>query len=130
MVDPESSACEHAVSLHMEPLTLADEQNAIYKGLKLCARLRRETNGNLEIRTINHVPGFGSVALDSYSPNGIMYLKYYSFKGKDGPKPMIVVNSQEGYWFEFFRNEAAEMWKNATAWSESPLKDENHKIVS
>lgn len=125
LVNPESPACEMTSVLHYEPMPPDDKRRVIHRSLSICRELKHRTDGELEVRLLDHLPTFGAFALDLKSPDGVLYLWHYTFKTRDAMRPKMILRPTDGYWYQFFCEEISTIWDNATIWQASDLDQDN-----
>jgi hypothetical protein len=87
---------------------------------KLCSlkhgkELKAEFRKNLEIRTTNYPPFFGSIAADLDSIEGIIYVEQYSYQMEDD-RPKFVFRQNDTKWFQFYSQQIMKMWNDSDEW--------------
>ena len=123
LVDPDSHACEAVVRRRYRPSTLESQSSQIRSSLEALRGLQERTSGNLETRVIDYCLAHGAIAADLDAPNGALYIWNYSFKTHGETCPKFVFRTADGYWFDFYREEACAIWDEAVPWHSANSKD-------
>jgi hypothetical protein len=67
--------------------------------------------GKLQVRIVDVPIPFGTYSMDIDSANGVMYVELYTFNS-DIAQPHFVLNSEDGKWFELYREQLKSLWKS------------------
>jgi hypothetical protein len=116
LIDPNSSACEMVVKRRYRPSSLESQCSQIRSGLEAFRELQEKASGKLEIRVIDYPLTRGGIIVDPDTPNGVLYIWNYSFKTHRENRPKLVLRAADGYWYDFFGEEANAIWNHAIPW--------------
>ncbi len=90
-------------------------QAEVKSTLQRLEKLRNDTSGNLEIRTIDvHLP-HGAILVDRKEPNGMLFGWYYSFMTEEENVPKFLLYTNDK-WFPHFAQEAEALWAASSSW--------------
>lgn len=92
-------------------------KSEIQSTLASLENLKKETSGNVQIRTIDYPISFGGFFLDSKSVQGMIYLRFYPFKMRDRDRPKLKLNQLDDYWFNYFIQQAEKLWDYGKDWN-------------
>jgi hypothetical protein len=116
LVHPEGPAVEMAEMRAFAPPNIERARNEITAALQYLCNLSQVAPGKLEIRTIQHPLGHGTIARDPESASGTIYIQNYPFKTEAGSRPKFVLRAKDGFWYDFFKQELHNLWENGTEW--------------
>lgn len=117
LVKLESPACEIAANRTYYNVDINRTQDGIREALEYLYHLKRTTSGNLTIRTVNYPPSVGGFIIDPTTSHGTLYLEHYTYKMRDADRPKIILRRRDGYWYDFFAEQAQVLWENGQDWS-------------
>ncbi|MFF7389833.1 hypothetical protein ACFZAE_15515 [Streptomyces scabiei] len=121
VIEPNSSAMTVAASE-------AENRTAQELSTNLEANLRRLTapfpgsvSGNLEIRTLTHVPHYTVFASNPSEDQGVMIMRIATLHADHWKRPTFSVTRQnDGSWYEFFKNQFDKKWESASPYASVP----------
>ena len=115
LVDPNGEALR--ISGMRRPESGYTQQNLalLQSTLQSLCELKRIAGRNIEIRIIDYPMSFGVFAVDPNTPKGAIYLSYYPFKNPGGAVPKLVLQPQNGKWYDQFKDEMENLWNNSVA---------------
>jgi hypothetical protein len=116
LVNPDSPACEMVVRRSYRPNTIEALRSQIQSGLSSLQALQKKTAGELEIRILDYPLTHGGIIVDADTPKGVIYTWHYSFRTHRGNRPKYVLRASDGYWYDFFKEEAYALWESAIAY--------------
>ena len=116
LVDPNSSACDMTAKRQPYLLDLELQRAKIRSALNALRDLQEQTSGMLEVRLIDYPLSRGGILIDSDTPSGTLYLWNYAFRTNAKNKPKFVLRPADGFWYDYFRDEAKAIWNSATSW--------------
>ncbi|GAA6614523.1 hypothetical protein [Scytonema sp. NUACC26] len=114
LIAPKSSACEISANAKYAPINVDSLKLQIQYTLDSLMKMQINKKGMLEIRLINFPLAHGGILVDSDTPIGTFYLWYYGYKTRQANRPKFIVRPVDGYWYEYFQEEANAIWDSAT----------------
>jgi len=73
-----------------------------------------ETTENIHLRFIDLLPSFSLLIIDPNSSHGKVQVELYLCEGAASDRPhFILTQSNDKYWYDFFRNQFDLLWENA-----------------
>lgn len=125
LVEPDSVSSGLSAGRIYQPISEFEHNRIIKSTLKALCNLKTIAPDKLEIRTLNEPLSFGYYGININSPNGIIYLEYYSYKNKEGDTiPKMVLRTEDKRWFDFFSKQIHILWNNASEWNcQEPFED-------
>ena len=119
LVDPDGIACKILAKRRYRPITSEQYALQVRSSLEALTKLNKNTQGNLELRTIDYPINRGGIFVDTDTPDGRLFSWNHSYKSQDVARPKLDFVKSDGYWFEFYCNEVNALWKDSTEWKES-----------
>lgn len=116
LVTPGSPATDMAAFRDRRERTQKVYDDAARQNLRDFCKLREQTNGNLEFRTINLLLSFGYYAMEPDATNGRIYVEHYAFKSEAGDVPKMLLTQTDGYVYEAYCAQLHRLWDQASEW--------------
>lgn len=116
LVNPTGSASEFAAKRLYRSVSPEQYASQIKSSLQTLSTLKKETAGNLKLHVIDHPIGLGGVFTDMDTPEGQLFVWHHSYKSKEVARPKLVLQKSDGYWFEFYCDEARALWQDSAEW--------------
>jgi hypothetical protein len=116
VVQPNSPAVEMAEVRAYTRTSIVRANTEIQNSLQDLCNLKQITSGKLEIRTINHPLGHGTIAINPGSTTGLLYIQNYPYKTEGGSRPKFIIRAGDGQWYDFYKKELDNLWNNANEW--------------
>ncbi|MFG2759308.1 hypothetical protein [Streptomyces wuyuanensis] len=121
VIEPSSTAMTVAASE-------ADNRSAGELSSNLEANLRRlltppsgRVSGQLEVRTLTHVPHYTVIASDPSAAQGKIIMRIATFQADHWQRPTFAVTRQhDSGWYEFFKTQFDKKWESATPYGSLP----------
>jgi hypothetical protein len=120
LFNPDSDAMSHfcaSLSISLNQDELQSRINSSLETLRSLSRFEKKHPGKLEVRIFDHPLYFGAYAMDIRSPNGVMYIELYKYKGNMDEEPKVVLHKKDGHWFELYKDQLMSMWQDAKPYS-------------
>jgi hypothetical protein len=120
LFNPDSDAMSHfcaSLSISLNQDELQSRINSSLETLRSLSRFAKKHPGKLEVRIFDHPFYFGTYAMDIRSPNGVMYIELYKYKGNMDDEPKFVLHKKDGHWFELYKDQLISMWQDAKPYS-------------
>lgn len=117
LVEPDGAAIKMATDRVYSGPSLARTQADTQASLNILINLGTETSGGLEMRLLDYLLPFGGFVKDSNTARGVLYLKHFTFKMPSEDIPRIIMHPQDGYWYDFYSQQAEVFWSNAKPYS-------------
>ena len=117
LITPESAATEMAAFRDRRDRTQASYDRAVKSTLKDFCKMREQTNGNIELRTINLGLSFGYYAMEPDNVNGKIYIEHYAFKSEAGDIPKMLLTRIDDYIYEAYLEQLHKLWEHAAEWN-------------
>ena len=118
VVHPEGVGLEVAVSRNYGRKDIEQKRNDINRTLADLCELQELGTGQLEVHTTQHPLAYGAVVIDSESAvNGKIYVENYGYRVRSDSFPTFTLRPAHGEWYEFYKQELALLWKDATEWN-------------
>ncbi len=118
LVNPTSNACEIVAKRRYRPITTEQYASQVKSSLQTLAALKKETSGNLELHVIDDPVGLGGIFTDMSRSEGRVFIWNHSYKSKEVARPKLDLQKSDGYWFEFYCDEARALWDDSVEWRE------------
>lgn len=108
------------------PVTPEEVQHHIRLSLSTLCALREISSSNMEVRIIDYMLPFGVFATDLGKRDGIIIVEYYPFK-METDSPVLVVDSLNKHWFDFYRRQIKVLWDASSNWNCIDLKNKGNQ---
>lgn len=115
VLNPDGLSCKLTVSRIYRPIDERMYRTAIRTTLHDLCTLKTISPNSLEIRTLDQPFAFGFLTFDINTNNGKIYLEHYPIK-MPGDVPKIVLSAKDGRWYQFFKEQALNLWNSGTPW--------------
>jgi hypothetical protein len=94
----------------------------IEQSIKSFRELRDRTGGHVDIRVTDDPLTFGATMIDGVSPTREtqIVIQHYSYKKRNAtePNPVFVIRRSDGEWFDEYREELENLWRDGASWPE------------
>jgi len=116
VVSPDGEGCRIAADRVHGHFDVEQFRSIVRATLTRLCELKEIAPDRLTIKTLDPPLSIGGFAgdLDDVT-NGVLFLKYYSFKVPGG-LPRFVLRPKDGEWYDYFREEIVNMWENGDIW--------------
>lgn len=91
-------------------------RSIILTTLATLSALSRVQPGSLEVRVSPSLPTIGINAIDSMSRAGLVVVQHYEYRAQGEPGPILRFSPSDGYWYQYFIQEAERMWEDGVPW--------------
>ncbi len=116
MLQPYSAASKLSLQRGYRPISDKQLSDKILETIAIIRELWLLAPQHVEVRIINFPLPFGGFAANLESPNGAIYLEYFSYKTPIDLPCVVVSASQDVYWYDVYKTEILNMWNAAQAW--------------
>jgi hypothetical protein len=122
LLNPNCQACKYAAIQEFgrsDSKSVLALKNSIQQAyISFCELKReRERGANLTVKIIDYVPPFGLDAMEFDDANEcVIYVRYYPIKTEVDDRPILALRADDGYWYQFFKEQFVRNWKLATDW--------------
>lgn len=121
VIEPNSTAMTVAVS-EAENRSASEFSSNLEANLRrLAAPIQGTVSGNLEIRTLSHVPHYTVFAGDPSTKQGKIIMRIATFRANHWQRPTFTVTRQnDAGWYEFFKTQFDKKWESARPYAPLP----------
>ncbi|MGQ5264892.1 hypothetical protein ACTWLT_29490 [Micromonospora sp. ZYX-F-536] len=113
LYDPDGPAVDYAVMRSKRPFLKDRQRGLINDGAADFRQLMAIPQARAEVRFSPAPFPFGVVAADYRTDNGLICLKYYTYRLENYDKPWLRVTAADGRWYRQFGDEVDALWNDA-----------------
>jgi hypothetical protein len=114
--DPTDEMCQLASRYTYIPLTPEQMKTKIETTLDRLCELKRIEPEKLEIRVIDYPLSFNIGAINPRTRNGVVYIEYHPYRMPKIGVPKIVINADDGSWYDFYTKQIYTIWNDGRVW--------------
>jgi hypothetical protein len=111
LVDPESPAVATTTERYYAARSVDMAVERIRGSLQILREVHRLTQGDLSVRLTTHPLAMGLVAVNPGADDSTIYVEYYPYQARGGPK--FVMRPEDGYGYDTILGEAEALWSDA-----------------
>ena len=85
----------------------------IRQSIRVLAKVRDASDGNIEVRTSRAALKFGANFVDIGMPHELLHVQLYSYRLSGESRPMFSLSHADGEWFDCFKSQVEALWDDA-----------------
>jgi hypothetical protein len=116
LINPQGSALEMSVKPVYGNKSIEQRRAEVVVSLESLCDLKARYPDLLHIKISDNYIGHGVIGIDPNSTTGKLYVEMHPFKMPGGSQPKFVLESKDGEWFDFFKQETQTIWENCSEW--------------
>ena len=118
LVKPSSAASEMVAKRRYRPISPEQYSSQIESSLQTLSALKKETSGDLALHVIDYPVLVGGIYADMDTAEGRIFIWNHAYKSKEVSRPKLDLQKSDGYWFEFYCDEAKALWNDSVEWQD------------
>jgi hypothetical protein len=113
LTDPQADDAAIDTRTQFSRPEITDMRTEIGHALRKLERLKKLTDGRLQVRITRSALKFGLNFVDVTKPSATLYIQLYSYRLPGESRPMFRLTAADGEWFQCYRDQAEALWDDA-----------------
>ena len=111
LLDPDGEAHKLVPIQKYHPIKANEVQSKIRASLDRLRDLSQLSTDRCEVRVLDYPLPFNIYALNIDRAGGRVFVEYQSIKMDPGDLPKVTFGKEDGYWFEYYLTQMANIWE-------------------